>query len=218
MSLKMKELTALTDTPKSTILFYIKEGLLPQPTKPKPNVHLYDESCIQMIGLIRYLQKHFSTSITELKKIMDEGRFDFSKGFEAILESLDAIMGGVLDESLSVLEAAKHHRIESSQIEAWIEQGLLFPRGGFLSGKELEIIEILVELKRLQLDEKILTTYTSQARELAKLEVEIAQSFTKHQSDATQTIKAMLDTTLILKPYIYNMHTLREYQQNKETK
>ncbi len=36
MPLKMKELSFQSNESKSTILYYIKEGLLPQPSKPKP--------------------------------------------------------------------------------------------------------------------------------------------------------------------------------------
>jgi len=55
MALKMKDLIAKSGESKSTILYYIKEGLLPQPQKPKPNVHLYDEVCIDIIKFIKYL-------------------------------------------------------------------------------------------------------------------------------------------------------------------
>ena len=41
--LKMNELVKRSNTPKSTILYYLKEGLLPEPMKDKPNFHLYDE-------------------------------------------------------------------------------------------------------------------------------------------------------------------------------
>ncbi len=218
MALKMKELTALTDTPKSTILYYIREGLLPEPLKPKPNVHLYDESSIEIIKLIKYLQKHFNTSITELKKIINEGKFDFSKGFEAILESLDAIMGTGTQSVMENDEAAAYFGIAEAKIEEYISKGLLFPRDGKLSGKELEIIEILTELERVGIGEEILLAYTAQARELAGLEVETARRFTRDKNSDTETIKALLDTTLILKPYLYNMHTLRRYQEQKETK
>jgi len=54
--LKMNDLSKLTNTPKSTILYYIKEGLLPEPFKDKPNFHLYDEGNIQLIEFIKYLQ------------------------------------------------------------------------------------------------------------------------------------------------------------------
>ena len=52
MALKMKELMLATGESKSTILYYVKEGLLPQPQKPKPNVHLYDESAVEILRLI----------------------------------------------------------------------------------------------------------------------------------------------------------------------
>ena len=41
--LKMNDLVKLSQTPKSTVLYYVKEGLLPEPVKDKPNFHLYDE-------------------------------------------------------------------------------------------------------------------------------------------------------------------------------
>jgi len=38
MDYKMSELVAKTNVPKSTILYYIKEELLPQPVKVKANL------------------------------------------------------------------------------------------------------------------------------------------------------------------------------------
>ena len=57
MSIKMNQLTNLSGVPKATILFYIKEGLLPQPQKPKPNLHLYSEDCVEILSFIKYLHK-----------------------------------------------------------------------------------------------------------------------------------------------------------------
>ena len=56
--------------------------LLPQPQKPKPNLHLYDESCVEIIGFIKYLQKNFDCSLSEIKTIADEGGLNFENGFE----------------------------------------------------------------------------------------------------------------------------------------
>ena len=93
MAMKMSELVKRTDTPKSTILYYIKEGLLPEPEKPKPNLHLYDDSAVELIGFIKYLQTHFGCSIEEIKTLFGKKGFDFRKGFEVLLETLDVIMG-----------------------------------------------------------------------------------------------------------------------------
>ena len=38
MKLKMAQLVEMTGVPKSTILYYIKEGLLPQPEKIKQTI------------------------------------------------------------------------------------------------------------------------------------------------------------------------------------
>ena len=94
MAYKMKELMALSDESKSTILFYIKEGLLPEPQKPKPNVHLYDESCVQILKFIKYLQHNFSYSISEIQNIFKDNNFDLDGSFEMMVRSLELISGG----------------------------------------------------------------------------------------------------------------------------
>ena len=48
--LKMNDLVKLSQTPKSTVLYYVKEGLLPEPVKDKPNFHLYDEYCVELLN------------------------------------------------------------------------------------------------------------------------------------------------------------------------
>ena len=48
--LKMNDLVKLSQTPKSTVLYYVKEGLLPEPVKDKPNFHLYDEYCVELLS------------------------------------------------------------------------------------------------------------------------------------------------------------------------
>ena len=40
--LRMADLVEATGVPKSTILYYVAEGLLPEPVRPKPNVAYYD--------------------------------------------------------------------------------------------------------------------------------------------------------------------------------
>ena len=52
MEYKISELVANTDVPKSTILYYIKEGLLPQAHKIKSNVHRYSSEHVELIGYI----------------------------------------------------------------------------------------------------------------------------------------------------------------------
>ncbi len=44
--MKMQDLERATGVGRETIRFYIREGLLPQPTRPSRNVAWYDESFV----------------------------------------------------------------------------------------------------------------------------------------------------------------------------
>ena len=55
MDYKMSDLVRKTNIPKSTILYYIKEGLLPEAIKVKANVHKYSDEHIELIKYIKYM-------------------------------------------------------------------------------------------------------------------------------------------------------------------
>jgi len=215
MSVKMSELVKLTDTSKSTILFYVKEGLLPEPHKPKPNMHLYDEKCVEMIKFIKYLQTHFNTSISELKTITKGGRLDLEQGFESLLDTLDLIMGSAHQSTYTTAYVTTRYDITSAQLERYLASGLLFQRDGVFSSKELEILEILLRLERLGIDETLLEEYVKHARDLAAIEVEAAKGLLFRADNKNEALKALFDTTLILKPYLFNMQTLQAYKERE---
>ena len=69
--LRMKDLVAATGLPKSTILYYLAQGLLPEPERSRPNVAFYDPQSVDRIKLIRHLQKHHRLSISEIREVLD---------------------------------------------------------------------------------------------------------------------------------------------------
>ena len=214
MSIKMSEVTKRSGLPKSTILYYIKEGLLPQPEKPKPNLHLYDESIVDRLHLISYLQRHFDTSIEEIKSILQSGAFDFSDGFRGIFETLDILMGASHVSTYSVDEVSQKLGISADKIDEYIERGLIYLRDDHMIDKEIEIIQILLSIEELTNDDTLLDSYVASAKEIATLEVDTAQVLTEsiEGEEQNRVFKSLLDTTLILKQYIYNMQTLQSYQ------
>jgi len=216
MAIKMNELVTLTDTAKSTILYYVKEGLLPEPQKPKPNLHLYDESCVEIIKFIKYLQNHFGSSIHELKVIMHEGNFSFERGFETVLETLDVLMGSAHQSTYTAEYLCKQYSITPAKLNKYVEQGLLFRRDGAFTLKEMEIVEILLNLESLGVDGTLIQDYVKYARQLSVMEVEFAQKFLASNAHKNSMVKTLFDTTLILKPYLFNMHTLRAYQESEK--
>ena len=215
MALKMKELMALSDESKSTILFYIKEGILPEPQKPKPNVHLYDESCVQILKFIKYLQHNFSYSIAEIKSIFQDNNFDFDGSFEMMVSSLEVISGGRDSKWYSKEDFLVHLGMDEVTLTTYQSKGYLFERTKGFSSKEVEVAEILQRAEALGLDCALLDAYVSDAKVLAQKENEVGSKLL--QDDAVShdaRYELIFDLVLTLKPYIFNMHTVQAHQNN----
>lgn len=213
MSLKMKELMEQTGENKSTILFYIKEGLLPEPSKPKPNVHLYDESCIQMVRFIKYLQHNFSYSIAQIKTIFENNRFDFDGSFEMIVKSLSLISGAKEGERYSKEAFLKQTNIDNETLQGYLQKGYLFESESGFGDKEVQIVEILGRAKALGLDFSLLESYVVHAKALAQEENETGHALL--ESDVmthNARYELLFDLVLTLKPYIFNTQTIKAHK------
>jgi len=215
MAYKMKELMALSDESKSTILFYIKEGLLPEPQKPKPNVHLYDESCVQILKFIKYLQHSFSYSISEIKSIFHDNHFDFDGSFEMMVRSLELISGGRDNQWYSQKEFLSLLNMDEKKLKEYQEKGYLFERAKGFSSKEVEIAEILERAASLGLDCSLLDAYVADAKVLAQKENEVGSKLLKDDEETHNArYELLFDLVLTLKPYIFNMHTVQTHKNS----
>ena len=215
MAYKMKELMALSDESKSTILFYIKEGLLPEPQKPKPNVHLYDESCVQILKFIKYLQHSFSYSISEIKSIFHDNHFDFDGSFEMMVRSLELISGGRDNQWYSQKEFLSLLKMDEKKLKEYQEKGYLFERAKGFSSKEVEIAEILERAASLGLDCSLLDAYVADAKVLAQKENEVGSKLLKDDEETHNArYELLFDLVLTLKPYIFNMHTVQTHKNS----
>ena len=70
--MKMKELETLSGVGRETIRFYIREGLLPEPERPKPNVAIYCEEHIRRLEVIRTLQRERFLPLGVIKRLLYE--------------------------------------------------------------------------------------------------------------------------------------------------
>jgi len=89
MPVKISELERITGVPQSTIRYYVKEGLLPQPTKVNKSMAYYDESCVQRIALVRELQEKRYYPLSVIKNIIS--RMDNGVPLPSLLSLEDAI-------------------------------------------------------------------------------------------------------------------------------
>ena len=122
MGIKMATLTEKSGVNKSTILFYLKEGLLPEPEKPKPNVHLYHDSSIAILRFIKYLQEHLHYSITEIKSIMIDNKIDFEDDSDVVVNYLMAMSGlSKKEEIADIKKRAEKFNIDPALFSAYQE-------------------------------------------------------------------------------------------------
>ena len=68
--MKMRELEQRTGVNRETIRVYLREGLLPEPARPKPNVADYGEDHVRAIQAIRQLQVERRLSLPEIRRAM----------------------------------------------------------------------------------------------------------------------------------------------------
>ena len=219
MSLKMKHLMEQTGESKSTILFYVKEGLLPEPEKPKPNLHLYDESCINIIKFIKYLQSQFSYSIAQIQAIFKENKFNFSDDFSMMLRSLQMMSGASDGKWYNRDDFLELSELTQKELDAYLQRGLLFKQEQGFSTKELELVEVFKRAKRLGLNEELFDAYVKAALELAKIEYHVGSAMLEQDKSLNnEHYELLFDSILTLKPYIFNMQTMQEHQRQMERK
>jgi DNA-binding transcriptional MerR regulator len=68
--LRMRDVCARTGLARSTIHHYIREGVLPQPTKTGRNTALYDEEFVQRAQLVKTLQERAHLPLSRIKEAM----------------------------------------------------------------------------------------------------------------------------------------------------
>lgn len=208
---KMSELVKLTNTPKSTILYYVKEGLLNEPKKPKPNLHLYDECAVGQLGFIKYLQENFNSSIAELKALFAHPKFNINSPYSSLLNVLDIVMGADFTTSFTKKELSWELKVAEDKIDELEKKGLIFKRDELFTQKEKQMLEVILNCDTKELS--LIREYAKSAKKMADIEIKLGLNRAKKDD---KNLKHFFDIVLLLKPYIFNMQTLKTYQE--ETK
>lgn len=212
--LKMNVLSQMTNTPKSTILYYIKEGLLPEPIKDKPNFHLYDESNIQLIEFIKYLQTNFRATISQIKALFAHPDFDMKNPYKSLTYSLDLIMGAE-SEHFTASALCDEFGITDLELNHFIDIGLINPRNGVFTQSERDILAIIQSCD--ERERQLLYLYAETAKQLAEQEIHIGMAILDDKKQQNEHLKHFFDILLLVKPYILNLQTFNLYQKKRLT-
>jgi DNA-binding transcriptional MerR regulator len=123
--LRMKELTAATGLPKSAILHYVAQGLLPEPAKTSRNMAYYDPECVERIQFIKSLQAGYSLPLSKIRLLLksrDEGR-----DITPLIELNEVVFAGNEEPTLDMMSFCAATGLEPCQVKSLLEAGLLVP-------------------------------------------------------------------------------------------
>jgi DNA-binding transcriptional MerR regulator len=182
--MKMRDLERRTGVNRETIRVYFRQGLLPEPHRPKPNVAEYDEAHVAGVLAIRELQHERRLSLPQIKRAMagDPDALPADAGAFPHLDTLVAARLGV-EGAMVPLETATARNpaaIEDAKALAAVGAVRLRRRGGrlYLSPTDAQIVGLWGDMRAAGFTEEVgfapavTRFYVEAADALARQEVE----------------------------------------------
>lgn len=223
MQYSMAELVKQTDVPKSTILYYIKEGLLPEAKKIKPNVHKYNQEHINLLKYIKYMQNDINCSISQIKKLIKDEQNKLNSSKSMLLPLVDAYIGLTQDKNYTKEEILTITGITKSKLDQLLKEKILFPLNeNSFTKREIDIINLIKEYDKLDINYDILLKYSSLAQEIIKIEKQmqdlICQKCEDNDINNNKNLwNIAFETFFKSKQYILNQHSyiafLKKFKQ-----
>ena len=213
MEYKISELVAKSDTPKSTILYYIKEGLLPQAKKLKSNVHRYNDEHVELIKYIKYMKDEMASTNEQIKLALSQKNNSFSSSY-TMLEPLMHTLSGVAVNSKHYTkeEFIVHFDIDKKLLSLLLEENILMPISeNDYTQKEASIINLIENFMDMGIEYEIVKEYVKHAKILANLEHTMQEQLCNVRSEENFSTlwKIMFETLFNTKEYIFNRSTYK---------
>jgi DNA-binding transcriptional MerR regulator len=211
MEYKISEIVAKTNVPKSTILYYIKEGLLPEARKIKHNVHKYNDEHIELIRYIKYMQESMGSSIDEIKEALKKKNDSFSGSYTMLAPLMNTLRATSGLHHYSHKEFVEHFDIDATLLQQLLKDGIVIPLNDEFTKKDATMVALVEHFLEVGVGYDILKAYLQHARELAKLEQQMQQQLcsVKNEHNFTTLWKIMFDTLFHAKEYIFNRATYK---------
>jgi DNA-binding transcriptional MerR regulator len=122
---KISDISKKSGVATSTIRYYVREGLLPEPERKNRNMSYYDETCIERIKTVRHFQEKKFYPLTVIRNIMR--RMD--DGMSAVeAEAIEhAVFGDGADTVAGRSEFLMKTGLTEEELKAAEDAGLLMP-------------------------------------------------------------------------------------------
>ncbi|MEW6113334.1 MAG: MerR family transcriptional regulator [Thermodesulfobacteriota bacterium] len=177
--LRMQDLVKATGLPKSTILHYMNEGLLPAPVKTGPNMAYYDPACVERIGFIRAMQSKHRMSLASIKALLQE--HDQGRDLSVLAELHETIFGDEAQPQLDMAAFCQATGLTEEQVNELTRIHLLLPlRPGVFDQQDAAIGRILKIARELGMTGQDGAFYYRLAQQIVDHEMALRKRITEH--------------------------------------
>ena len=154
---RIAELAKRSGTPKETIHYYLRIGLLRKPKKTSRNMAYYDETHVEQLQLIKRLRTESYLPLSVIKKILKEGKLAESTRKIDLAGDLFGQGAKTEFEPLTKAQLAERVSVCQERIERWEQSGLLLPEPSAddraYGWEDLRVAEILAHAEEEAGDE-----------------------------------------------------------------
>lgn len=185
MGIKISEISKKSGVAASTIRYYVREGLLPEPERKNRNMSYYDEACIERIKTVRHFQEKKFYPLTVIRNIMR--RIDDGMN-AAEAEAIEhAVFGEGTDTVTGRSEFLIKTRLTEEELKAAEDAGLLMPfvqdgRKRMYDADDIRFGGILKRMRELGIDIRRLDFYVEIGRALMEHEMVLRKDVVRNKS------------------------------------
>jgi DNA-binding transcriptional MerR regulator len=128
MGLKIGEIAKKSGVPPSTIRYYVRQGLLPEPDKVNKSMAYYDERCIENILAIRHLQERKYFPLSVIKNILRRMETGLSlEEAEAIEDAVFGAQPATPDNIMDKAQFLEASGLTNDELLTALKIGLMIP-------------------------------------------------------------------------------------------
>lgn len=218
MEYKISELVAQTDVPKSTILYYIREGLLPEAKKLKSNVHRYNDEHVELIRYIKYMKEEIGSTNEQIKSALQNKNQSLSSSFsmiEPLMNTLSSIPADAVHYTKE--QFIQKYHVELEFLNRLLDDGILVPISeNDFTDKEASIIKLVTSFHTVGVDYTIIKAYVEHAKAMSELECQMQSQLCGARDDQNFSTlwKIMFETLFNAKDYLFKRYTYKVLLQS----
>ncbi len=201
--LRMKELTEATGLPKSAILHYVAQGLLPEPVRTGPNMAYYDPACIERVKFIKAMQGTYSFPLSKIKLLLSQQ--EQGKNIYPLIELSGVIFGKGDGTALKEAEFCRETGLDREQVNKLMEEGFLLPiEAGIFNGEDVAVGKIYAAGIAMGTELSDMAFYVDAAKRIVDGEMRLRQKLTAHlpEEQDAETTKGLVDAARAVRNYV----------------